>query len=476
MPATGITQAKSDAPDLIIRYEPRGAARSLFTCHAPEVVLSGPAGTGKTRGGLELLHLRAALYPGSRHLMLRKTYASLKASAMVTFDEQVKPDLDGVIFRGDTAKRPPSYNYPNGSVIVVGGLDKATKIMSSEYDTIYVPEATELSEGEWEALNTRLRYGKLPYQQLYGDVNPDAPGHWMKQRAGAAKLLMLESRHEDNPRLWDGNQWTAEGVRYMAVLDALSGVRYLRLRLGVWAAAEGMVYQDSWDRARNLIERSAVTGRSGYSSLYGDCQIPRQWARYLAIDFGYTNPFVCQWWAQDPDGRLYLYREIFATHKLVEDHAAAILHFAKWRLESGRLTPSGKDSDPLPRAIFCDHDAEGRATLERHLGWYTTPADKAIQAGIQSVAARMKPAGDGKPRLFVLRDSLVERDPLLGESKLPASTVEEVEGYVWDTRGGRAKGEEPLDANNHGMDAMRYVCHTLDRRPTEIAVSTFKVF
>jgi predicted transcriptional regulator len=39
------------------------------------------------------------------------------------------------------------------------------------------------------------------------------------------------------------------------------------------------------------------------------------------VDFGYTNPFVMQWWAEDPDGRLYLYREIYRTRRLVEDHA-----------------------------------------------------------------------------------------------------------------------------------------------------------
>ena len=33
--------------------------------------------------------------------------------------------------------------------------------------------------------------------------------------------------------------------------------------------------------------------------------IPTDWSRYLSIDFGYTNPFVAQWWALDHDGRLY---------------------------------------------------------------------------------------------------------------------------------------------------------------------------
>src|SRR5258707_14972945 len=101
---------------------------------------------------------------------------------------------------------------------------------------------------------------------------------------------MLESRHEDNPVLFDEHEvMTAEGTRYISILDALTGVRYLRLRCGLWAAAEGMVYEDSWDRARNVVNRY---------------HIPAEWPRYLAVDFGFTNPFACLWAACDPDGRL----------------------------------------------------------------------------------------------------------------------------------------------------------------------------
>ena len=38
-----------------------------------------------------------------------------------------------------------------------------------------------------------------------------------------------------------------------------------------------------------------------------------------------TNPFVAQFWAEDPDGRLYLFVEIYMTHRLVEEHAKTML-------------------------------------------------------------------------------------------------------------------------------------------------------
>src|SRR5690348_9579064 len=294
---------ESSVPTLEEEYTAYNAAADLFEFDGPEVVLSGPAGTGKSRACLEKMNYCALTFPGMRGLLVRKTLESLKGAGLVTFDEKVHPERFGATFRGATRKRPAQYTYPNGSVIVIGGLDRPTKVMSAEYDLIYVQEATELSENDWESLTTRQRNGKMYFQQVMGDCNPDAPTHWLLLRAQAGKTLMLESRHEDNPTLYDAEQqqWTEPGQRYIARLDNLSGVRLLRLRHGIWAASEGMVYQDAFDASRNVINR---------------IPIPREWPRYLVIDFGFVHPFVAQWWAEDPDGRLYLYREIFKTMTL----------------------------------------------------------------------------------------------------------------------------------------------------------------
>lgn len=430
----------TSAQELVVTYRPRGAAKEIFGLRVPELVLCGPAGTGKSRAALEKVHLACLKHPSLRALMVRKTRRSLTESGMVTFAQKVIHPSDGVIWRGSDQQ----YQYRNGSIVAVGGLDKPSKVMSSEWDIIYVQEATELEENDWEALTTRLRNNKNSYQQLLGDVNPGPTTHWLKRRADQGKTLMLESRHEDNPLLFtdDGNI-TQEGERYLAVLDALSGVRYLRLRLGQWASAEGMVYQESWDRSRNLIDRAPIN---------------IAWPRYITVDFGYTNAFVCQWWAEDPDGRLILYREIYQTRTLVEDHAKTILAAMGYEIQGGSLKRKNNNAEPLPRAIICDHDAEDRATLEKHIGMSTIAANKAVSSGIQAVASRLRPAGDGKPRLQLMRDVLVRRDPLLSEAKKPTCTVEEIESYVWDTSAGKQKGEAPLKKDDHGVDCMRYIC------------------
>jgi phage terminase large subunit len=109
--------------------------------------------------------------------------------------------------------------------------------------------------------------------------------------------------------------------------------------------------------------------------------------------------------------------------------------------------------------VICDHDAEDRATLEKHLGLSTSAAKKTVSDGIQAVQSRLKPAGDGRPRLFVVRDALVERDEALDEATLPLCSTDEVGGYVWAVKPGNAGGlkEEPLKKDDHGMDALRYM-------------------
>jgi phage terminase large subunit len=126
------------------------------------------------------------------------------------------------------------------------------------------------------------------------------------------------------------------------------------------------------------------------------------------------------------------------------------------------------ESDPgvYSRSI-ADHDAGDRATLDEY-GIGTEAAYKPISTGIQAVQDRLVIQPDGKPRLFIFENAVIERDSTLRDRHYPTSTREEFSLYTWpETRSVGVK-EVPVDLHNHGMDAMRYMVAALDRQSVNI--------
>lgn len=421
----------------VVDVEPRGAVLEAFRSRDGELLVSGAAGTGKSVGLLFKIHLSMLKYPGARALLARKTHASLTASTLVTLRQHVASEaLNAGIMKyfGGSGAEPAAYRYRNGSTIVVGGLDRPSRLLSTEYDLAMVDEATETSPEDIDTIVTRLRHGRLPYQQLLMATNPAGPTHHLKARADTGRCRMLYSQHEDNPRMFRDGAWTEYGQTYLARLETLTGVRYQRMRHGLWVAAEGLVYE-GWNPAVHVVDRLPEGSEN--------------WTRWWSIDFGWSNPMVVLFFAEDPDGRLWLYRQIYHTHVLVEDLVRQIKKIVQ--------KPDGTWREPRPRAVVADHDAEDRATFERHMGLSTTAAKKTISDGIQAVQARLRPAGDGRPRFFVVKDCLVQRDKELVEAKKPTCFEDEIAEYVWPQDVKPDKREVPVKENDHAMDSARYM-------------------
>lgn len=407
-------------------YTPYGGIEKVWKSRATEVLAPGPAGTGKTRGILEKVHLYLLKYPRTRGLICRKTRASMTESVLVTFEARVVQV--GCDLNNQSRRTRSSYDYDNGSVLVVGGLDNPDRIMSTEYDIIAVFEATECSEDDWEKLTTRLRNGKGPYHQIVADCNPASPSHWLKRRADRGQMEVFECRHQDNPVLWDrqAKDWTEQGRKYLATLQSLTGHRRARLLDGKWSAAEGLVYPEF-----NTATHVVASMPAGWE----------KWPKLRSIDFGFVHPFVCQWWAIDPDGRMWLYREIYQTKRTVAEHAAIINRHSDGETYVATIT---------------DHDAEDRATLAAH-SIQSVPAMKDHRTGRDAMHERLRVQGDGKPRLLFLAGCTLETDRELYQAKKPTNTVAEFDCHIYPPgQDGKAPKEEPIKLYDDGLDAARY--------------------
>ena len=351
-------------------YRPYGAAAELMRYRGRELLLGGPAGTGKSRACLEKLSF-VAYHAPIRAAIVRKVRKSLTQAALVTFEKKVLPQPSGVRFWTEDQE----YRYPNGAVIALAGLDDPEKVKSTEFDMIYVQEATELDELDWELLVSRLRNGVLSYQQLIADCNPADPYHWLKQRCDRGECLLLESRHEDNPVLYDHatGEWTEFGTEYLHTLDTLTGYLYQRLRLGLWVAPDGMFFTE-WNPEVHVVEPFAI---------------PEHWPRWLAVDYGFAAPWCCLWLTRDPEGTrpIYVYRERYAAGLRDEEQADLIAEASRDDpnlvarvLDPSMFNPRTEQNRPSIAQVYADHGVypvvpghnnrrTGWAVLRRALAW-----------------------------------------------------------------------------------------------------------
>ena len=427
------------------------AQRTFMQSQAEWLMYSGAFGAGKSRVGCEKGHFLSLKYPGNKGAILRKTYSSLRITTMDTYFRYVCPPDQIENYNREEHR----LTLINGSEILFIGLDKDTKIGSLELGWAFVDEAIEVEEDVWIMLDGRLRLNTVPFHQLMCATNPASTSHYLYKAFYESKdpeHQVVEANTLQNPYLPDS---------YRQKLNKYTGRYRQRYVEGKWVGFEGLVYETA-DVQEILIL---------------PFKVPEHWVRYRSIDFGYSNPFVCQWWAEVPldeeyDAEedeetlencdctvlespmslhhfsrclhhsvkgFYLYREIYMTRRIVELHSTDILRFKEPILDT-----------------FADHDAEDRATLEEH-GVITALSNKEISLGIQTVTRLID-----DNRVHIFEGCQVELDIYLEGVRLPQSTVSEIGNYRWRPSVGNANQKEvPLGRDDHGMDAMRYLFHSL---------------
>jgi len=406
-------------------YTPIGGCEQLYTAHETEVLISGPAGTGKSRACLEKLHRAISKKPSSRALIVRKTRTSLTNSALVTYEEKVLENDPRVI--GNVHRENRSvYRYPDGGEVVIGGLDKPTRIMSTEFDFIYVQEAIELDDRDWESLTSRLRNGVLPDQQLIGDTNPDHPHHWLKKRCESGTTRYIESHHEDNPTLFNQTlkTWTQKGLEYILRLDGLTGVRKERLRYGRWVQAEGVIYD-------NFDVRFNVTIHAEYNP---------EWAVIGGADDGYVHgdgpgyatyhPRVILLGQETPQGGFHIFYELYQTLALPEK----------------TLDDLAREPYPPAERFYVDSSAAELKARIWEKGIPSVGATHPVNEGIKNLRRLIGPDENGQRLLYIHPRCI--------------NLIRELSAYVYDANARIANvGEpKPLKVDDHGPDCARYLC------------------
>ena len=196
----------------------------------------GSAGSGKSFTIAQRIIIRCCSEP-IRVLVCRRYATTLRNSCFALFKEiltqwQISPYVN-------IRETDMTITFPNGSQIIMVGLDTEEKLLSlNNISTIWIEEAYEVEKNKVEQLNLRMR-GTASNQQLFLSWNPISKQSWLYNftvEEPPENSIFIHSTYKDNPFLND---------EYVAALDEMETRNPAKYRVygrGEWGVdTEGLV-------------------------------------------------------------------------------------------------------------------------------------------------------------------------------------------------------------------------------------------
>lgn len=252
--------------------------------------------------------------------------------------------------------------------------------------------------------------------KFWFNCNPDGPYHWFKvnwiDKCKEKNILYLHFTMDDNLSL-------AEDIkkRYRSMY---TGVFFKRYILGLWAVAEGIIY-DMFSKEKHTKDikeffRILINGN-----------------RYVSCDYGTQNATVFLLWNKGRDGKWYCIREYYysgrdkAKQKTDSEYADDL---KEW-LEGIQI-----------KAIIVDPSAASFIAELRKRGYKVLKAKNDVLDGIRLVG------------------TLLNLEQLVFASSCK-ETIKEFASYVWDEKALERGEDKPTKQHDHCLDACRYFVSTI---------------
>jgi phage terminase large subunit len=210
----------------------------LFKDQHRYLVLMGGGGSGKSIfAGRKILE-RATSEAGHRFLVCRKVARTLRESCYQQLVGQLREHYSDSGFKEN--KSDMKISFPNGSEIIFAGLDDVEKLKSIYNITgIWIEEASELLEADFNQLDIRLRGETKYYKQIIITFNPVSILHWLKLRffdRSDERTRTHRSTYKDN-RFLD-----AEAIKTLEAFKDSDEYYYTVYCLGEWGVTGKSVF------------------------------------------------------------------------------------------------------------------------------------------------------------------------------------------------------------------------------------------
>lgn len=359
----------------------------------------GSAGSGKSYFITQKIIVRC-LRENIRVLVCRRYATTLRNSCFALFKDvlekwQLSPQYVKV------RESDMAIIFPNGSQIIMCGLDDEHKLLSiNNISTIWCEEAFEIERSKIEQLNLRMR-GEANNQQLLLSWNPISKHNWLYNftvEQPPQSSIFIHSTYKDNPFL---------NAEYVAALEELYIRNPQKARVfcdGEWGIdAEGLVFQN-WKI--ETFDNAAINGQL-----------------MIGLDFGFVNDIsaIVASIIVESEKRIYIFKEYGDTNKTNADLVNII-------------TALGFNKS----TIIAD-SAEPKSIAEIKAG------------GINKI----KPCTKGADSVLHGIQRLQNYEIIIHPSC--TGIITEFENYTWQKdKSSDIYINKPIDEFNHYIDALRY--------------------
>jgi hypothetical protein len=309
------------------------------------VAYGGAAGGGKSDAMVMGSIIACCTYEGIAVGYFRRKFTQLQGAGGAIFRATalLSPLIDaGLVKWNGTNYR---FTFFNGSILQFAHLqheDDVYNYQSQQFDVIAFDEATHFTRFQYRYMLSRNRSNTkaMPRPFIMMGTNPGGPGHtWFKDefvRIGEPEQVhsveVEPGRFEDHifipATLADNTALEERDPEYRKNLE--NQPEHIRRQLldGDWDAVEGVAFPE-WRATIHIVE---------------PFEIPEEWIKFRALDWGYSKPYSVGWYAVDYDGRLYQYRELYGwggeadkgSKEDPADVAEKIWNLEHWQDEHGK--------------------------------------------------------------------------------------------------------------------------------------------
>lgn len=397
-----------------IPYQAYGQQFDFITTDKNFAAISGGIGSGKSMSGAMRAVMASCGQIGTQAIptpnlgvVTAPTYPMLQDATLRTFRD-IAGDL--VI---DYNKNEHRATLVNGSEILFRSADNPDRLRGPNVSWWWGDEAAYYSDKVMPVMLGRLRqHGRLGYAWV---TTTPKGRNWVWKtfvRDATERHALFTLKTVENPFL---------DIAFYEALKAAYVGDWARQELeGVFVAFEGLIYLE-FDRNLHTTTEIAVD--------LNDFKYVQ-----AGVDWGFAHPGVIDVVGFDADGRAYHIHEEYTRHRSIDD----------WASVAAQL----RDLYGV-ELFWCDPSEPDYIRKLQEAGCNALAADNAVDAGIQAVRARLVRRADDEPG-YKAHTSC-------------ANTITEFEQYQWLEHRDGFK-DVPTKANDHSMDALRYLFFNHDER------------